>query len=269
MKPWIHIACLGLVACGTADERAAEHALYTGAEAYRNVQYADAAMIYGKATFDPRVAFNLGDALHAQHLWDTAITTFTAAAALTDDTTLQADAYQNLGNSWMQLALTADTTVDLLEDKLDGMVIEGQDIGRKVRLIVERDSVLRELKRLDQFLDSTLMQSSEAYKNALRRAPTNEDARHDLGLAQRMIAARVKEAEERKRSEADKDKDKNKGLSERALAIMQQADALVDQYKFTEALKVLQDGLNKDPTLQQRQDYMNKLNVVTNAAKAK
>lgn len=267
MRYGIHIPCLLLVACGTPQERAAEHALRSGALAYREGRFEEAAAIYEKATFDPRVAFNLGDALHGKRLWDTALTTFADAAERALDTTLQADAYHNLGNGWMRMALTADTTVQLLEDKLEVMVIDGQDIARKVRAIVERDSVMQELKVLDQLLDSSLVQASEAYKSSLRRAPQDEDSRHNLGLAQRMIAARVKEVEERKKREAEKNT--NKGLSERALAIMQQADALVDQYRFTEALKVMQDGINKDPSLAQRQDYMNKLNVVTNAAKAK
>ena len=49
---------------------------------------------------------------------------------------------------------------------------------------------------------------------------------------------------------------------------MQQADEMVERYEFTKALNLLRDALKTDPTLQQRQDYMNKLDVVTKAAAA-
>ena len=87
-----------------------------------------------------------------------------------------------------------------------------------------------------------------------------------MALVQRRIAARV---EEKSNGPNDQnDEKKNEGLSEKAKMLMQQADEMVERYEFTKALNLLRDALKTDPTLQQRQDYMNKLDVVTKAAAA-
>jgi len=175
-------------------------------------------------------------------------------------------AHHNLGNSWTLLALDADSVSKRGSEILKGMKIEGQDISGKVRQLVMRDSLQKEQLRLEHLVDSALAQGADAYKNALRGSPADEDARHNLALVQKRIAARVKEAAQKAKN---KDQNKNKGLSERAKMLLAKADELVEQYKFTEALKVLQDGLKAEPTLQQQQDYMQKLDVVTKAAQAK
>lgn len=267
MKYLVHSALILLVACGNPAERAAEQALREGESHYRAGQFEKADSVYAQASFDPRVAYNLGNTYFRQEQLDTAIKTFTRSIEGAATGPEQARAQYNLGNSWMALAYNADSLEKNGADKLSQIRIEGDDIALKVRQFVVRDSIQTELVALAHLVDSALAQGSEAYKNSLRRTPKDEDARHNLGLAQGMIAARVKEAAER--ATKDKKDDKDKGLSERAKAIMAKADELVEQYKFTEALKVMQDGLKTDPTLQQRQDYMHKLDVVTKAAQAK
>lgn len=267
MKQVVHIAWFTLVACGSPSERAVEQALREGVEPYRADSFAQAAAIYRPAAFDARVAYDLGNALYQQAQLDTAIKTYNAAISTGTIGQDQAMAYHNLGNSWMRKALEADSMEERSAAQFSAIKIEGDDIGWKVRQFVVRDSLRTAQRQLSHLVDSALTQGSEAYKNALRHAPGDEDTRHNLGLAQRKIAERVKEAVEQ--SDKDAKKDKEKGLSERAKLIMQKADELVDQYKFTEALKVLQDGLKIDPTLQQQQDYMHKLDVVTKAAEAR
>lgn len=267
MKWSIYSALIFLAACGTPAERAAEHALHEGVNDYRAERYPQAAAVCAQASFDPRVAYNLGNALYKQALYDTALTTYDQAIASTPVASEQAAAFHNLGNSWMQLALSADTLGIQAADQLSKIRIEGDDIGWKVRQFVVRDSLRTARQQLVHLVDSALLQGSSAYKNALRRKPEDEGSRHNLALAQRMIAARVKEAAEK--AKKDGSKDKKPELSERAKLIMQQADELVEQYKFKEALKVMNDGLKADPTLQQQQEYMHKLDVVTKAAEAK
>ncbi|MEZ4738114.1 MAG: VWA domain-containing protein [Flavobacteriales bacterium] len=256
---------LFLSACGTPEERAVEKALYEGEVPYRNEAYTEAAGIYAKASFDPKVAYNLGNALYRTALWDTAVTAFRHSAALSGDNADAAAAY-NLGNTWMYLAMDADSAQARIAERISGIRIEGEDIGHKVRLVVERDSLRRMRLHKEHLIDSAYAQATEVYKNALRRSPSDEDARHNLALAQLRMAERMKEAEEKN---IDGNKDKNKELSERAKAIMKQADELVEQHKFKEALKVMQDGMKADPTLEKEQSYMQKLDVVTKAAEAK
>jgi len=269
MKYVVYIALIVLTACGTPAERAAEHALREGVKTYRTQHFEQAAATYAQASFDPRVAYNLGNTLYRQALWDTAMATYGQAIASTPVGREQAPAFHDLGNCWMQLASRADTLEKQAGDQLSTIKIDGDDIGRKVRLFVVRDSLRTTQRDLVHLIDSALVQGSEAYKNALRRSPTDEDSRHNLALAQGMIAARVKKAADDQAKEKEKDKDKNKGLSERAKLIMQKADELVEQYLFKEALTVMNDGLRTDPTLKQHQEYMHKLDVVTKAAEAK
>jgi len=267
MKRINHIALVLLLsACGTPEERSAEQALREGLPPYREGRFATADSIYALAAFDPRVAYNLGNTLYKQHLLDTAVHTYTQAVEGSFSDSLKAMAHHNLGNSWTLLALDADSVSKRGSEILKGMKIEGQDISGKVRQLVMRDSLQKEQLRLEHLVDSALAQGADAYKNALRGSPADEDARHNLALVQKRIAARVKEAAQKAKN---KDQNKNKGLSERAKMLLAKADELVEQYKFTEALKVLQDGLKAEPTLQQQQDYMQKLDVVTKAAQAK
>lgn len=267
MKRRAYIAVLAFAtACGDASQRAAEEALHEGERPYREGRYEDATTIYGAATHDARVAYNLGNTFLKQHLLDTALHTYAQAIERGTNDPNDAMSWYNLGNGWATLAHDADSMTSLGEEVLKGMRIEGSDIALKLRSIVARDSVEQDLRRLEHLLDSALAQSAEAYKNTLRRAPADEDARYNLALVQKHIAMRVKEAAEKA---ANQKKDKEQELSEKAQKLMQQADELVDQYKFTEALKLLQDGLKSDPSLKQKQEYMNKLDVVTKAAQAK
>ena len=266
MKRWNHIALLALLtACGDADERAAQHALYAGAEPYKEARYSDAAAIYATAIHDPRVIYDLGNTLLRRSLLDSALHAYQQASDRNRNDSLNAMTDHNLGTTWTLLALKSDSMAKAGEAKVKEMRIEGADVASKVRMIVARDSIILENRKLEQLQDSALAQAANALKNGLRRRPMDEDTRHNLALVQQRIAARVKEAEEK----AERDKNNNKGLSARAQALMQKADELVDAYKFNEALKVLLDGLKAEPSLGQKQDYMNKLDVVTKAAQAK
>lgn len=255
-----------LFACGTPAERAAEVALHEGEAPYRKGDFAGAAMIYASATTDGRVAANLGSALYRSGLLDTAIAGFAAATERSADIMVQARACYDLGNAWFMLSRRADSTANEAGRMLSTMTIQGQDIRQQVRRIVERDSIAREQVRLLSLVDSALAQSSNAYRNSLRRDPLDEDARHNLSLVDRIIAARRKDNADR---EGGKEDENNKALSARAMQLIEQADALVDEFKFAEALALLRNALAAEPSLSQRKDYMDKLDVVTKAAEAK
>lgn len=265
MRRPIHIALMPflLLACGDAAQHAAEEALHEGAVPYREGRFEDAAAIYAGATHDPRVRFNLGNALYRMQLADSATRTYRTNEPALEDTALRSAVRYNLANGWTTIALATDSAIATCDKELESTLIQGDDIAMKLRMAVARDSLVRVRQQLDHLEDSALAQGAAAYKEALRLSPTDEDARYNLALVQQRIAQRRKEAEQRKK---DQQKNEDKALSEKALLLMKKADELVDLYKFTEALKVLQDGLKAEPTLQQKQDYMNKLDVVTKAA---
>ena len=267
MRRLLHITLVLplLSGCGDAAQHAAEEALHEGAAPYRDGRFEEAAATYAKATHDPRVSFNLGNALHRMQLTDSATKAYGMSEPALGDTLLRTAVRYNLANGWTTIALEADSGIARCDKELEATLIEGDDIAQKLRMAVARDSLVRVRQRLDHLEDSALLQGATAYKEALRLSPSDEDARYNLALVQQRIAKRRKEAEQR---EKDRQKDEDKALSEKALLLIKKADELVDLYKFTEALKVLQDGLKAEPTLQQKQDYMNKLDLVTKAAKA-
>lgn len=256
------IALLLLSACTTKDEHAIVRALQAGAAQYRATNFAEAAATFADAPTDARLTYDQGTAWHQAKDMEQAITLLQDAAELADSADLKTHAWYNLGNSRLVQARRADSLSKAYATESSGIRIEGDDIGKKVNLYVLRDSLRRESRRMDQLVDSALTAGSEAYKKALRLAPNAEDARHNLAAAQRLIASRPKTSDGKRGDQ----KNDEKVLGERAKLIIQKADELVEQHLFQEALSVLQKGLGEDPTLQQRKEYMEKLEVVTKAA---
>ncbi len=265
MKHPATIALLLLTACSTADDRAVERALHAGAGHYRAGHFDDAARTYVDAPSDTRLDYNLGNARVRLQAFDDAIAAYGSAESMADSTLVTSASY-NLGTARLLQARQADSLLRAHNDQLSDIRIEGQDIVEKVGLYVLRDSLRRDMRRLDLLVDSALKAGAEALRRTLLLEPTDEDARYNLVLAKRLLASRAKEAAER--NDKNGDDEEKKALGERAMLILKQADELVDAYKFAEALDVLNAGLKQDPTLEQRKDYMEKLELVEKAAAA-
>lgn len=265
MKHLGSIAILLLTACSTADDHAVQRALHAGAGHYRAERFADAAQAFSDAPSDPRLDYNMGNAQYRLEAYEEALAAFGNSESQADSA-LAASASYNLGTTRLMQARQADSLMHAYSAQLDSIRIDGQDIVEKVGAYVLRDSLRRDVRRLDQLVDSALKAGAEALRITLLAEPHDEDARYNLVLAQRLIASRARE--EAKRGDKDGDDDKKKALGERAMLILQQADELVEAYKFAEALALLNAGLKQDPTLEQRKDYMEKLELVEKAAAA-
>lgn len=256
------ILLLLLAACSATEERAVQRALHKGAREYRAHRFAQASATFSDAPADVRLAYNGGNAHYRDGRYAQAARLLQDAARMTDSSGMKARALHNLGNALVLQAREADSLARAYAKEVAGIRIEGDDIREKVGLYVLRDSLRRDIRRLDQLVDSALKAGAEAYRGSLRSVPTNEDARHNLVAAQRLIAERPKG---RKKEDGNGDDDK-KALGEKARGFIEQADELVEQYRFTEALALLHKGLQEDPTLEQRKEYMDKLELVTKAA---
>jgi len=263
MKRVPAIAALLLIACSTADERAVQRALHGGAAQYRAGNFAEAAAIFADAPQDARLDYNLGNAQYRQHLFNDAVVAFQGAESRADSNLVTKASY-NLGTARLLQARQADSLGKAYTKRVADIRIEGDDIKEKVALYVLRDSLRRDIRRLDLLVDSALKAGAAALRSTLLVDPSDEDARHNLVAAKRLIASRAKEAA--KRGDKSGDDDDKKVLGERAMMLIKQADELVDAYKFAEALALLNAGLKQDPTLEQRKDYMEKLELVEKAA---
>ena len=97
------------------------------------------------------------------------------------------------------------------------------------------------------------------YKQALILNPTDEDTRYNLAFAQEEFR---KEEEAKKMLEKMNDqlkKDEKPKPSKYAEDCMKKAMELVQQFKFEEALKLMQDGGKKDKTVELFNDFIKKL----------
>ncbi|MBK7297410.1 MAG: tetratricopeptide repeat protein [Flavobacteriales bacterium] len=267
MKPFIAIALFSMVACGTSSERAVHKALQAGNADIHAERYEDAITAYSAAPKDPSALFGLGNANHRLAKW------LESAAAYNDALQLQPDSvkgptFYNLGTTQARYAFAADSISKKAAKDFTGIVIEGNDIAQKVEGIVMRDSLWKLSIQMSKVFDSTLVASKTSLRNALKIDPTDEDARYNLMVVQNTIDKLKKEEEERRKKNGDdKDKEETK-LTAMALQLVQRADSLVEQYRFNEALDVLEGGLKRDPSLKKEEEYMKKLETVTDAAKA-
>lgn len=91
------------------------------------------------------------------------------------------------------------------------------------------------------------------FKSALIQDPTNEQARYNYELLARWL----------KREEERKNQDQNKPEpSEFAKRKKAEADRLVEQFRFNDALKVMQEAMAQDSTVAAYQDFMTTLQEV-------
>ena len=91
------------------------------------------------------------------------------------------------------------------------------------------------------------------FQTALIKDPGNEEARYNYEL----LARWLKRDEERKQQEQNKPEP-----SEFAKRKKAEADRLVEQFRFADALKVMNDALAQDETVAAYQDFMNSLKDV-------
>lgn len=95
------------------------------------------------------------------------------------------------------------------------------------------------------------------YKQSLLLNPTDDETRYNLAFAQAELKKK-KEDEEKGENQEKQNKDKPKP-SKYAEECLKKSQELLGQYKFEEALKIMQDGLEKDKSVAIFNDYIKKL----------
>lgn len=255
-----------LAACGSPQERDAERALRLGAAAFDEGRFEKADSLYALAPHDARAAFNGGNSAFRLGRWPDAARRFSESMRLDSSAGHAARARFNLAAAHLAEARDADTTIARLHREVGQLRMDGTDIARDVATFVLRDSLQRDLMRLESSIDSAYAAAVRWNKAALRADPSDDDARRNLMIARRAFEARLRAREAAR--QGDKDSDKEKQLSQRAQLLMQQADSLVEQYRFRNALELLQKGLREDPSLRSKEEYMRKLETVNKAAQA-
>jgi len=100
----------------------------------------------------------------------------------------------------------------------------------------------------------------DAYQKALELNPNDQDAKYNLELTRAKIKE-MADKQQQQQQQQDQNKEKIKP-SEFAKKLKEQAEKLVLQRKYNEALQLLKDGLKKDPTIAAYNDFMQKTETV-------
>lgn len=106
------------------------------------------------------------------------------------------------------------------------------------------------------FKENKFKESAEAYKQALRNNADNENARHNLFLAQQML-----KQQQQKQQQQNKDQ-KPPEPSEFAKQLKKQAQELVNQRRYAEAYQLMIDGEQKDKTVATFRSFTDKIKEV-------
>ncbi|MDR0940864.1 MAG: tetratricopeptide repeat protein, partial [Bacteroidales bacterium] len=93
-----------------------------------------------------------------------------------------------------------------------------------------------------------------AYKRALYLNPNDNDARYNISYAMRMKFQPQATAQNSNAQGQDK-----KNVSDFAQETKEKADALICEYRFSEALALMEAALEQDETMNEYMEYMTKL----------
>lgn len=96
-----------------------------------------------------------------------------------------------------------------------------------------------------------------SFKLALIKNPDNEIARYNYELLSRWLEDQDEDEKEKEDSEEDQNQPSNYARRMKA-----QADALVDQFRFAEALDVMNKALEIDETVSYYEEFMNSLGEI-------
>lgn len=92
----------------------------------------------------------------------------------------------------------------------------------------------------------------EAYKKSLRNNPSDDETRYNLAFAREKL----------KQKQEDDKKNNPPPPSEYAKRMKKKADSMMENFQFEEALKLLDGALEKDPTVANYKDMMQKIQTV-------
>jgi len=213
MRRSLFIILFAFAAVGLFSQNAksARKAVRSGNKAYNNQLYGAAEADYSKALEEDasskEASFNLANAYYKQQRWDDALKEYQHYLTLEgENTEKMSSAWSNIGNTYLKKKAN---------EKAENQATMGQP-GATTQKTQQQDN---------------LKMSMEAYKNALRLNPADDDTRYNLAVVQKMI-----------KDKEDQNKDQNQD---------QKQDQKQDQNQDQ------QDQKNQDQKQDPKQDQKN------------
>ncbi len=105
----------------------------------------------------------------------------------------------------------------------------------------------------------------EAYKNALRNDPSDDETRYNLGLAK--VCAEQQKQDQNNENKDNKDKEDDIKPSEYAKMMKKRADEAVKKNDFLLAASIMNEALKKDETVKYYRNYMRRLEGIKSIIK--
>ena len=183
MKKIIFITLFTLIAVSLSAQKEARKAVRSGNKAYKDQRYGAAEAEYHKALKDDaaskEASFNLANAYYKQQKWDDAVKEYQHYLTLENQNPIKMSAaWSNMGNTFLKK--------------------KANEKGQGQQAPVPQG---QQPQQPQQQQADNLKMSMEAYKNALRLNPKDDNTRYNLAVVQKMIQDRQNE---------DQNKDQNK-----------------------------------------------------------
>jgi tetratricopeptide (TPR) repeat protein len=188
MKKIIYITLFTLIAVNLSAQKEVRNAIRSGNKAYNDQRYGAAEAEYNKAikgnAASKEASFNLANTYYRQQKWDDALKEYQHYLTLENESPLRmSSAWSNIGNTYLKKKANE----------------KGQ--GQQMPLQPGQQP-----QQPGQQADN-LKSSMEAYKNALRLNPKDDETRYNLAVVQKMIQDRQNEDQNQSK---DQNKDQNK-----------------------------------------------------------
>lgn len=101
--------------------------------------------------------------------------------------------------------------------------------------------------------------AAQHFKNALKLNPNDVDAKHNFERA----LTEANKKNEQQQEQQNQDQQEQEPPSEYAKAMKNRAEQLVSEKKYSEALKIMQEALKVDQTVQNFNDFINRIGEVS------
>lgn len=223
MKRILFVFFFMLFVLGLSAQRNVRKETHKGDKNYREQRYGAAEEKYKAAidlVADPKnkdvkeeeksreAFYNLGNTYYRQGRWDEAIKEYSNYQAMEPDPTKQSGAWSNIGNSYLNKAIRKAPPKDPSQ----------QQAGEEQPQQSER------LPRLED-----LNKSKDAYKNALRLNPADDESRYNLAVVQKMIKDQEDNNKDNKNQDNQQQKDQQQQKQDQQQKDQQQKKDQQDQ----------------------------------------
>lgn len=197
MKKITFIILFAFVALSLSAQKEVRKAVRAGNKAYNEQLYATAEAEYNKAIKEnassKEASYNLANTYYKQQKWDEALKEYQHYLTLENENPMNmSSAWSNMGNTFLKKKANEKS------ERAAAQMVMPQGQGQPGQAAPQQG----------QQQADYLKMSMEAYKNALRLNPTDDDTRYNLAVVQKMLKDREDQDQDKNQDKQDQKDDK-------------------------------------------------------------